>query len=81
MDDEESPETRPKFGECVHVQLSICQTTKTNSNDHRLLETGRFSDFTITCTDRTFKVHKAILYARSSYFRDLLTSDFKVTYT
>ncbi|KAI7265124.1 hypothetical protein KC345_g8569 [Hortaea werneckii] len=34
----------------------------------KLLETGEYSDLTIKCGDRTFKVHKIIICARSEYF-------------
>jgi hypothetical protein len=34
----------------------------------RLLETGEFSDFVITCGDKTWKVHKAIVCSQSDVF-------------
>ncbi|KAI7237999.1 hypothetical protein KC330_g2867 [Hortaea werneckii] len=34
----------------------------------KLLDTGEYSDLTIKCGLRTFKVHKAIVCARSEYF-------------
>ncbi|KAM0716714.1 hypothetical protein Q7P37_008159 [Cladosporium fusiforme] len=44
-----------------------------------LLDTGLFSDFTVTCNGDIYKVHKAVLYAHSEYFRKMLQSTFKVT--
>ncbi|KAM0716713.1 hypothetical protein Q7P37_008158 [Cladosporium fusiforme] len=42
-----------------------------------LLESGIFSDLTITCQGYEFRVHKVILCAQSEYFRKLLTGPFK----
>ena len=36
-----------------------------NANTDRLLDTGKFSDFTITCQGREWKVHKAIVCSQS----------------
>lgn len=35
----------------------------------QFLSTGDFSDFTIVCGDREFKVHRVVLCAQSRYFR------------
>jgi hypothetical protein len=37
-----------------------------------------FSDLTITCGDKEWKVHKNLLWIQSDYFRKLLDGDFKV---
>ncbi|KAF9732394.1 BTB/POZ domain-containing protein [Paraphaeosphaeria minitans] len=39
----------------------------------RLLETGKHSDFEITCQNETFKVHKAIVCPQSKSFEKALT--------
>lgn len=44
----------------------------------RLLESGELSDAQVRCGKRTWKVHKAILCARSEWFRDAITGPFKV---
>jgi len=53
-----------------------------NSNDVVLnmksLTSGIFSDLTITCQGREFKLHKLVLYTQSTYFRKLLGGQFKV---
>ncbi|KAK1971965.1 POZ domain-containing protein [Colletotrichum sublineola] len=40
-----------------------------------LLETGKFSDFTIVCQNTEFRVHKAVLYPQSDYFAALFDSN------
>jgi hypothetical protein len=37
-----------------------------------------FSDLTLTCGDKEWKVHKNLLWIQSDYFRKLLNGDFKV---
>ncbi|KAK5706182.1 hypothetical protein LTR97_001169 [Elasticomyces elasticus] len=41
-----------------------------------LYATGRYSDLTLVCGRRSFKVHKAVLHAHSSVFRTMLSGDF-----
>ncbi|KAK5682742.1 hypothetical protein LTS10_005872 [Elasticomyces elasticus] len=41
-----------------------------------LYATGRYSDLTLVCGRRSFKVHKAVLHAHSSVFRAMLSGDF-----
>ena len=43
-----------------------------------MLESGKYSDFTITCGDRTFKVHRGIICAQSDFFQAVCASKFKV---
>lgn len=43
-----------------------------------LLETGRYSDFSVICGDRIWSTHKAIL-DRIEYFRKAIMSPFKVS--
>jgi hypothetical protein len=43
-----------------------------------LLALDVFSDLTITCGDKEWKVHKNLLWIQSDYFRKLLDGDFKV---
>jgi hypothetical protein len=35
---------------------------------HILLDTGKYSDFIITCNGDTYKVHKAVVCAMSGFF-------------
>lgn len=48
-----------------------------SENLGNLFENGQFSDFTINVKDREFKIHKAILAARSPVFASMLQHDFK----
>lgn len=43
-----------------------------------LYRTGKLSDLTVTCGDRVFRVHKAIVCAQSPFFDKACTSGFKV---
>ncbi|KAK1977855.1 BTB/POZ protein [Colletotrichum cereale] len=46
-------------------------------NSRWLLETGKFSDFTIICQGTKFPAHKVVLYAQSGYFAALFDSNMK----
>ncbi|KAK3684701.1 hypothetical protein LTR37_020031 [Vermiconidia calcicola] len=46
-------------------------------NLKELLATGLFSDLTLSCEGKQFKVHKNILYTSSPVFRRLLSGGFK----
>lgn len=57
--------------------------SKTSNSDDvvlnmKTLTSGIFSDLTITCQGREFKLHKLVLYTQSTYFRKLLGGQFKV---
>ncbi|KAF7504602.1 hypothetical protein GJ744_002029 [Endocarpon pusillum] len=52
-------------------------TTEYLTDSFELFEKGLFTDFTICCQGHEWRVHKAIVCARSGYFRRLCTSDFK----
>jgi hypothetical protein len=43
-----------------------------------LLALDIFSDLTITCGEKQWKVHKNLLWIQSDYFRKLLNENFKV---
>jgi hypothetical protein len=43
-----------------------------------LLSSGAFSDLTLTCGGKQFKVHKVVLCTQSAVFRKLLDGKFKV---
>ncbi|GAB1316963.1 hypothetical protein MFIFM68171_07173 [Madurella fahalii] len=47
------------------------------SSDENLLRSGLFSDVTIKCGDRTWKLHKSILCTRSVWFEKALTGSFQ----
>ncbi|KAK4625353.1 hypothetical protein CLAFUW4_06474 [Fulvia fulva] len=51
------------------------EVLKKNVKD--LLATGLFSDLTIVCGHKEFKVHKSILYLQSDYFKKLLGGEFR----
>lgn len=44
----------------------------------RLLESGDYSDVTISCYGVTFRIHRSILCSQSEYFRKAFDGDFKV---
>ncbi|KPI36417.1 uncharacterized protein AB675_2889 [Cyphellophora attinorum] len=44
-----------------------------------LLKTGKYSDFTIKCGNKSFAVHKAIIASRSDFFRVAIDSGFRET--
>lgn len=44
-----------------------------------LLDSGKYSDFKITCKGAEFKVHKAIVCSASDFFSALCDSGFKVS--
>ena len=45
----------------------------------RLLRSGDFSDFKITCHGKEWRVHKGILCAGSNFFDKMCKSGFKVS--
>lgn len=47
---------------------------------NRLLATGDFSDFTITCGGIDFKVHRAVICYASAYFKKACHGAFQVCY-
>jgi hypothetical protein len=44
---------------------------------YQLLSSGVFSDFTITCGERDFKVHRSIICADSHFFKSVADGKFK----
>lgn len=46
-----------------------------------LLESGKFSDMKVSCGDRTWNLHKAILSDRCPFFENALTGGFKARNT
>ncbi len=46
-----------------------------------LLQTGRFSDLTLVCKDRRFRVHRAIVCSRSPVWAAAAEGGFKVSTT
>ncbi|MCJ1244622.1 hypothetical protein MMC30_001820 [Trapelia coarctata] len=44
---------------------------------HKLLGTGEYSDFTVTCGKRVWRVHRAIVCSRSTYFKKVCDGSFK----
>lgn len=44
----------------------------------KLLEDGSYSDFTIRCGDREWKVHKAIVCSQSDIFDTAINGKFRV---
>lgn len=55
------------------VKMSAVSGKKT------LLETGKYSDFTITVNERQWRVHKSVLCTQSEYFDGMCGGSFKVS--
>ncbi|KAK7700354.1 hypothetical protein SLS64_010962 [Diaporthe eres] len=62
----------------AHVDDDPSVLVRRSQSEFRLLETGEFSDFTIVCGDRDWKVHKAIL-SKVPYFNATVGGGFKET--
>ena len=43
----------------------------------KLLESGKYSDLTITCSERKWRVHRSIVCLRSSFFASACDTDFQ----
>jgi BTB/POZ domain len=52
--------------------------SSSNTNLEPLLYDDEFADFTITCGDKEFKVHRAILCVNSHFFQSVCTLPFQV---
>ena len=44
-----------------------------------LLESGKYSDYTIVCNDREWRVHKAVVCVESVYFEAAAKGNFDVS--
>lgn len=64
-------------GSDVELAGDICHRTRLCEQLEQLLVTGSFSDTVLLVDGHRFKVHRAILAARSEYFRALLFSGMK----
>lgn len=58
--------------------MDIEQDTRTDFS-RRLLRKPEYSDLTITCGDRTWKCHRAILCQRCDFFRVACGGEFEVS--
>jgi hypothetical protein len=67
-----------KIKEYVHRSISKYFHTDPKQLAESLLALDIFSDLTLTCGDKEWKVHKNLLWIQSDYFRKLLNGDFKV---
>ncbi|KAI8627889.1 BTB/POZ protein [Xylariaceae sp. FL1651] len=56
--------------------MGSVNTTSVADQDKELLDTGLFSDVTVTCGDSEWKLHRAILSTRSDWFRAALCGNF-----
>lgn len=63
---------------CEFLALSrVVSPSTMGSNLTSLLESQEFADFQIAVADQTFRVHRAILVARSAYFRAMLLGNLR----
>lgn len=44
-----------------------------------LFSTGQYLDFTVTCKDHEFKVHKTVICPESHFFQSVCKGNFQVT--
>ncbi|KAJ8130910.1 hypothetical protein O1611_g2717 [Lasiodiplodia mahajangana] len=56
----------------LYSSVTMGTKRKAVDSDHELLKTGKFSDITVKCGDRTWNLHRAILTSRCEYFRAAL---------
>jgi ankyrin repeat protein len=60
-----------------YLHTKVYEPEKLNEELGDLLESGAFADVTFSVAGTTFKAHKVVLAARSSFFRALLTGGLK----
>ena len=49
------------------------------TSNYELFTTGKYSDFTVFCGNREFRLHRSIVCPRSSFFASALDSNFVVS--
>ncbi|MCJ1382100.1 hypothetical protein MMC17_005212 [Xylographa soralifera] len=62
------------------TQANTGQTQDTESSHdglHKLLNNSDYSDFTVECGTKTWRIHRAIVCSRSKYFKKVCDGDFK----
>jgi len=63
------------------IQADTAQTQDTAESSfdglHKLLDNSDYSDFTVECGAKTWRVHRAIVCSRSKYFKKACDGDFK----
>ncbi|MCJ1388001.1 hypothetical protein MMC18_000845 [Xylographa bjoerkii] len=62
------------------TQANTAQTQDTESPHdglHKLLNNSDYSDFTVECGTKTWRIHRAIVCSRSKYFKKVCDGDFK----
>ena len=60
-------------------QADLAATTNQMSLLSGLLGSGKYSDLTLTCGSRSWKVHKSVLCLQSDFFAKACDGDFRVS--
>lgn len=69
---------RRRFKAVCLIDTVFCSTRLTDKCAASLLDTGEYSDFTISTPDKDLKVHRNILCVKSAYFRTACAGEFQV---
>ena len=79
------PSSHPPCITMAHASSASEQAGTASTTSHHvpqfsgLLESGKYSDLTLTCDSRSWKVHKGVLCLQSDFFAKACDGDFRVS--